>query len=499
MTILEEGVTYWRRAFASEMRFLVDMSEYFEAFTEAALLAEKSIVIVGWDFNGAVRLWRDEPPDGLPPAVGDFLNELAERRESLTIRILDWDYPFPYMLDRELLPSFRQDWRAHPRIEFRLDDCCPPTGSHHQKIVVIDDSIAFVGGMDFGAQRWDTSEHKVDEPRRVDPDGNTYRPFHDIQIALSGDAARCVGDLVRERWRVSTGDDVPLAEARDIWPTHWRCDGAGEVAIARTKPKYDGDECVTEIRDALAAAISSASRWIYMEDQYLTASVIGDALCESLKTEDGPEVVLVLRQSAGGWLEDNVVGTLRAKLLKRLREADRYRRLDVRCPQIGSTEIDVHSKISIYDDSLVVIGSANLSNRSMTLDSECAVLIEAKDDPDMSATVLGILYRLVGEHTGQASDEVARILDETGSLRAVIAAAPSVERRLVPLPPAKIEWENAILPASALLDPEMPAGSPPDLDSDREGSAAPRRRLARRLMVGSALAAAAAALLWSLV
>src|SRR6185437_9244660 len=114
--------------------------------------------------------------------------------------ILSWDFAMLYAFEREWLPVYKLDWRTHRRLHFRLDGRHPPGASHHQKVVVIDDAVAFVGGFDLAHRRWDMPAHRANEPRRVDPYGATYAPFHDVQLAVDAEAARALGDLARERW-----------------------------------------------------------------------------------------------------------------------------------------------------------------------------------------------------------------------------------------------------------------------------------------------------------
>jgi hypothetical protein len=82
-------------------------------------------------------------------------------------RILDWDFPMVYGTDREYSPIFGLAWKPHRHIRLRFDDTHPLAGSHHQKIVVFDDKVAFVGGLDLTNRRWDSCGHKADEPRRT--------------------------------------------------------------------------------------------------------------------------------------------------------------------------------------------------------------------------------------------------------------------------------------------------------------------------------------------
>jgi phosphatidylserine/phosphatidylglycerophosphate/cardiolipin synthase-like enzyme len=130
-------------------------------------------------------------------------------------------------------------WATHRRVHFRLDSRCPLAGSHHQKIVVVDDKVAFVGGMDIASARWDTPMHLVEDSRRIDPWGRPYPPHHDVQLAVDGEAAAALGDLARERWRLATGRAVPRRQGkRDPWPRELDPDARDvDVAFARTSPE----------------------------------------------------------------------------------------------------------------------------------------------------------------------------------------------------------------------------------------------------------------------
>src|SRR5205823_4901455 len=100
----------------------------------------------------------------------------------------------------EPFPSLKLGWNTPSRVHFRLDNMLPVGASHHQKIIVVDDALAFSGGLDLTIRRWDTSRHAVNDPNRCDPAGQSYRPFHDVQMMVDGDAARVLAELARERW-----------------------------------------------------------------------------------------------------------------------------------------------------------------------------------------------------------------------------------------------------------------------------------------------------------
>jgi phospholipase D1/2 len=185
-----EGRNCWRLLPANRVAFLIDGAAYFDAFVSAAESASQSIIIVGWDLNSRVRLVHDEQPRDFPGEFKELLNALTARRRELHIYILLWDFSMLFVWERELLPIVANGWRTHRQIHFAVDGHHPAGASHHQKIVVVDDAVAFVGGLDLTRNRWDTPEHRADDPRRVDAAGHPYAPFHDVQMLVDGKAAQ---------------------------------------------------------------------------------------------------------------------------------------------------------------------------------------------------------------------------------------------------------------------------------------------------------------------
>lgn len=459
--VLVEGRNCWRRARADRVAFLVDAADYFDAFARAALKAESCLWIVGWDFDSRIRLWCDnrERADCKSETLGDFLNELARRKPGLRIRILIWDFPWLYAAEREPRPIFGPDWRRHRHIDLRYDNTHTVGSSHHQKMVVIDDKVAFVGGMDLSHERWDTPEHIACDPRRTHL-GKECNPVHDMSMAVEGDIARVIGECARERWRQATGRKVPLVSAAsDPWPAGLQPDLTDvDVAVARTLPAYDGGPEVREIEALYQDMIAAARHGIYIENQYFTSAVVGEALAQRLQEPDGPEVVLVLRRDYDGWLEGSTVGALRARLLRRLYAADYHDRLRVYypvVPNLGERHLNVHSKLMIVDDELVRVGSANISNRSMGADSECDLAIEARGDARIRAVIQGFRQRLLGEHLGVEPQLVASVFEREGSLIRAVESLRGGERTLRYIDDLN-DWSDGTAAVMNFTDPERP-------------------------------------------
>jgi len=206
--------------------------------------------------------------------------------------------------------------------------------------------------------------------------GTVFPSHHDVQVGVSGEVAARLGDLVRQRWLAVTGKRIRVPKTRhDPWPPSLSPDVSDvSVGIARTEPQYPGGKGTRKIETLFLDSIAAAQRSIYIENQYLSSAVIGDALVKRLRDPDGPEVVAVITKASAGWLEGATMDVLRSRLVKRLREADKYRRLRIFCPVIDAQKsccMSIHSKLLIADNQFVRIGSANVSNRSMGFDTEC--------------------------------------------------------------------------------------------------------------------------------
>jgi phospholipase D1/2 len=455
------GYNCWAIARAERAAFIVDAKDYFEAFHRAALRAQRSIIILGWDFNSQTRLHFDPVPKGGPPALlGDFLNYLTRRRRRLHVHVLNWDYPMVFGADREFPPIYGFGWTPTRRVHLRYDDTHPVAASQHQKIVVIDDEVAFVGGIDLTVRRWDCCEHEPEDPRRTASD-QPYPPFHDTMMAVDGDAARRLAELAYERWRLATGHRLkPPRCDSDPWPPGLEPDITDiDVGIARTLPARGDLPAVREVERLYLDMIAAARRTIYIENQYFTAPRMAAALEKRLAERDGPEVVLVLRLLSHGWLEEATMHVLRTRIIRRLRQMDRFGRFRVYYPHLpglaDGTCIDVHSKLMIVDDDLLRIGSANLSNRSMAMDSECDLVIESRGQARVQKAIRGFRERLLAEHLHTQPARVREEVEKAGSVNGAIAAfssEPRTLRQFDDLP----EWPEPILSVAAVADPEEP-------------------------------------------
>jgi phospholipase D1/2 len=436
--ILQVGTNCWRRENASRIAFLIDAAAYYRALRDALLRAREQVLILGWDVDGRLRLGRDDTTDRAPEHLRELLNFIVEEQAPLHVHVLLWDFAILYALEREPLPSVNLKLRTSDRVHVSLDSSAPLGASRHEKIVVIDDRIAFCGGIDITENRWDTPEHALHEPRRVTSSGKAYDPFHDVQMAVDGEAAAALGEHCRNRIRAATGErlDAPTGNG-DPWPDSMRCDAEKvSVAIARTF-RDEGAEPIAEVERLYLDAIESAQDYVYIENQYFTTRAMADAIAERLQSDQGPEFVVVMPHRCTGWLEQQTMGVLRDRLLDELEEADVHGRLGLFTPVLDGDDehrLTVHAKVMIVDDRFVRIGSSNLTRRSFAMDSECDLAIEADSvDEPVARSIRRLCNRLLAEHLGSDEDEVDRTRTETGSLLAAIEALGAGPRSLEPL------------------------------------------------------------------
>lgn len=458
MDRLEPTELFWRREKATRAALIVDAKAYFEVGRKAMLKAQKRIVLIGWDFDARIELG-DERLPGEPRTLGEFVLWLVKRNPELEVFLLRWNMGAVRTLFRGTTIFTLMRWMAHPRIHTRLDGAATLGASHHHKIVVIDDCVAFCGGIDMTSNRWDTPEHRDHDPRRVGPDGSPYAPWHDATTILEGPVAAALGDLSRHRWRTAGGAALaPVEGCGDCWP-----DGLGvqfrdiAVAICRSRPAGDGEEAVREIEATYLALIARARRYIYAESQYFASRRIAEAIAHRLEEPDGPEFILVNPFKSQGWLEPVAMDTARARLYGALHRLDRHRRLRIYHPFTAQGEpIYVHAKMTIVDDEVLHVGSSNMNNRSMRLDTECDVTIDAAHPGNESAAneIRALRDSLLAEHLGVPADKIAAEIGTKGSLIEALEALRGEGRSLRPYEIPDLQEVEKWLADNQVLDPE---------------------------------------------
>lgn len=461
----EPGI--WRRVHADRARVVVDASDYYDVMQRVMMKAQKRIFLIGWDFDSRIALgdghdrWKDLPRKERPPRrLGPFIIWLADRNPELEVYILKWNFGALKTFLRGSMMYDMVRWFRHPRIDFKFDSAHPFGCSHHQKIVVIDDRFGVCGGIDMTADRWDTRDHDDDQPLRREPGGAVYGPWHDVTMLVEGQAAQALDELGRVRWNLAGGCDLePVPpQPESVWPEDLEPSFENvELGIARTRSGWNDHAEIREIEKLFIELIGRAKRFIYAESQYFASRKIAEAIAARMAEPDPPEIVLVNPENADGWLEQQAMDTARIRLLQAIGKVDAQNRFRIYIPRTAAgVPIYVHAKLMIVDDEVLRIGSANMNNRSLGLDSECDLVLDAArpENAHVGDTIRGLRLSLIAEHTGIDENEIEGLLEKYGSMHELIAKHPQPGRSLRALVLEELTDTQKALADGEVLDPE---------------------------------------------
>lgn len=365
---------------------LVDGEEALPAIEDAIRNATSHVHIANWHASPDFRLTRE--PDA--PTLRDLLALTAQR--GVDVRLLLWaGPPVPaFQPSRRLVKDQQRQFTAHTGVRCALDARERTMHCHHEKLVVVDDTTAFVGGIDFTAlegDRHDSAEHPP------------HRPicWHDLTTRLQGPVVADVAEHFRQRWMEVAREDLP--EPKRPGPV-----GHSNVQLLRTIPdKTYGFVPRGEftVLDGYLRALRSAKRLVYLENQFLWSPEIAEVLIDKLRDppDDRFRVVLLLPRKPS-----NGADTTRGQLGRLLDADDDGRRLLATTISThdgqDSAPVYVHAKLGIVDDEWMTIGSANLNEHSLFNDTEVNV---ATDD---HALIHATRLRLWSEHLGRPASDL---------------------------------------------------------------------------------------------
>jgi phosphatidylserine/phosphatidylglycerophosphate/cardiolipin synthase-like enzyme len=281
-------------------------------------------------------------------------------------------------------------------------------------------------------------------------------------MLVEGDAAAALAVLSRARWELAGGDplDPCPADAASPWPEFLKAEYQYvEMGIARTRAEYEGVWEIREIQHLFLEQIAKAKKFIYAENQYFASPKIADAIAKRMSEADPPEIIIVGPEKADGWLEQKAMDSARAQLVRSIGEHDKQGRFSLYFPKTkGGDAIYVHAKLMIVDDRILRIGSANMNNRSLGLDSECDIFIDCDRPGNESAcaNIKALRATLIAEHSGLPAERVTQMLDSGRSMREIIEGAGSDGRRLERLDIPELDDAEKAIADNAVLDPENP-------------------------------------------
>ncbi len=399
---------------------LIDGHAFFTRLHQGLVEARHYVYVTGWCITPNVPLARESPEDLLHSRLLDVLSEVAGR---VPVRILLWGGA-PFILEptrktaRDAQELFQQ--RATGDLICAVDETALPSHCHHQKAIVIDGQIAFVGGMDlttYAGDRWDANQHEL----------RASVNWHDVQALIEGEAVADVEQNFRQRWQEVTNDTLSPQrdpEFQSTWTT--------PAQIVRTIPagRYEfSPRGEFGIRHAYIEAIRCAKRFVYLETQYLWAPEIMEALIFAMNTprETPFRIVIVLpaKATSGKWNNDRQV--------EALREADGGRGIAEVYSLYSSgpcgglepfrhSPTYVHAKVAIIDDEWFTIGSDNLNERGLITDGEMNVVAI---DPKLARDFRCALWseHLALDQTDIAGADPVNVIDTTWRELAAVNAA----------------------------------------------------------------------------
>jgi len=375
----------------------VDGSDTLARIADAVRSARSHVHLAGWHFDPSFRL-----EEG-----GSALRELlAETAERVDVRVLAWaGAPLPlFHPDRREVRNARDELVRGTRISMALDAKERPFHCHHEKLVLVDDETAFVGGIDLtglGGDRLDSSEHA-----RRDGLG-----WHDTAVRLEGPVVADVARHFLLRWRSVADGDAP--EPTDTPPLP----GGVDAQLVRTVPERVYEHCrhgEWSILESYLRAVRAAERFVYVESQFLWSPEVTFELAAKLRNPPRDEfrVIALLPAHPNNGADDSrgQVGLLIDADQESGDDTTRFLACTLYQPGPGGNPVYVHSKAAVIDDAWVTVGSANLNEHSLFNDTEANVVLH---DPGLARE---LRLRLWEEHLERPREEIdgdpARVFDE---------------------------------------------------------------------------------------
>jgi phosphatidylserine/phosphatidylglycerophosphate/cardiolipin synthase-like enzyme len=397
---------------------LVDGEQALPAMVEAIKGARSHVSIAGWHSS----------PDFQPtrgPDAQSLRELLAEAAQRVPVRVLLWaGPPVPaFEPTRGRARKARAEFMRDSKVQCVLDSRERTLHCHHEKLVIVDDEVAFVGGMDFTAMegdRHDSPQHPADRPIG----------WHDMTMKARGPVVADVARHFQRRWAEVAGEELPTPKVPEPAGNH-------TVQFIRTVPERTYEFAPSgefTILDAYMRALRSAERLIYLENQFLWSPEITETLISKLREppDDRFRIVLVLPRKPS-----NGADTTRGQLGRLLDADDGAGRLlaVTLTSHDGDNEVPVyvHAKVGIVDDRWMTVGSANLNEHSLFNDTEAnLVTIDAE-------LAKQTRLRLWAEHlqrpVSEVDDEIDKVVDRVwrpfaeGSERHRLTLLPGVSRR----------------------------------------------------------------------
>jgi phosphatidylserine/phosphatidylglycerophosphate/cardiolipin synthase-like enzyme len=378
------------------IELLADGSEALARIADAIRSARSHVHLAGWHFDHSFRLEKEGP------TLRELLADAADR---VAVRVLAWagaPLPLFHPARREVRQAC-EELAGGTRISMALDARERPFHCHHEKLVVVDDEVAFVGGIDltgFGGDRLDSSGH----PRR---DGLGW---HDSAVRLEGPIVADVARHFLMRWHAVTGSGLrePQAPAQS---------GAVEAQLVRTVPERAYEPCRDgewSILESYLRAVRAAERLVYLESQFLWSPEITFELAAKLRNppRDDFRVIALLPSHPNNGADDSrgQVGLLIDADNESGDDTTRFLACTLFQPGPGGHPVYVHSKAAVIDDAWFTVGSANLNEHSLFNDTEVNVVV--RDEALAREARLRLWEEHLERPRGEIDGDPAQVFDE---------------------------------------------------------------------------------------
>jgi len=456
--MLEVGRNCSHIEHADRVAILVENDIYFSVVEKALERAERSVLLIGWQFDPRTQLDPLNPPFGAAGEVGHQMRRLARTKPDLKVRLLVWNSPLPIAASQGMFPQRAVQWFNKNPVDLRLVKPLSMGAAHHQKILVIDDRLAFCSGGDISVDRWDTDQHLDEEEHRVLPSGEKRKPRHEVVMMMDGAAAGILGEMARGAWEWVTGQALSQVEVNyDPWPAAVKPTLTDvNVGISQTISGDSGTIETREVETLFLDMIARAEKLIFLENQYFTSPVIAAAIAQRLGEPNGPEVVLVSTGESPSWFDHATMDGARSEVLATLYQADVFGRMSAWHPKTrGGDNIIVHSKVTVIDDRMIRVGSSNLNNRSCGYDTECDVTAERER---LDPAIRKVRQHLIAHFLGVADADYAAAEKRLGSVAAAIESLNG-SGRMAPISHQRPGWLGRLTARYQIGDPSSPSNA----------------------------------------
>ncbi|KAI9061357.1 phospholipase D [Trametes sanguinea] len=307
-------------------QWLVDGRDYFWNLSRAILLARETIQIHDWWLSPELQLRR-------PNKDRYRLDRLLEKKakEGVKIYIILYQEVSSRTTPTDSNYAKQRLTALHPNIMVQRSPSHFQTGTfywaHHEKLCVIDQTIAFMGGLDHCFGRWDTPQHVLVDDPEPGPEGPEYiwpgkdysnprvldfhtlnkphedmydrtkvprMPWHDVSMQVVGQPARDLARHFVQRWnyllRIKNHSRampflLPPPEFKPGELAEMGLTGTCELQICRSAGPWSmgtPDRIEYSIQNAYLKAIQMSDHFVYIENQFfITSTVVNEVKIEN--------------------------------------------------------------------------------------------------------------------------------------------------------------------------------------------------------------------------